>query len=251
LAPESVITLRDVSFSYDGPLVLEAVNLAISERDLVCAIGPNGGGKTTLLKLILGLIEPAKGTVRVLGQVPARARFRVGYMPQIVQLDPQFPVNVMDVVLMGRLGKGWGIGPYSRSDRDVALRSLEEVGLGDVCRRPFASLSGGQRQRVLIARALCCEPELLLLDEPTANLDPAVQDDLHALLVDLSQRLTVVMVSHDIGFVSVFFRTVVCVNRTVHMHATDELTEKGVAEMYGREVRVVHPSGRVDARGES
>jgi zinc transport system ATP-binding protein len=246
MTPDPVITLRGVSFSYDGSPVLENVDLAIPQRDFVCVIGPNGGGKTTLLKLILGLIEPQKGQVRVLGVAPAQARRRIGYMPQRAQLDPQFPVSVLDVILMGRLGTGPWVGPYRRADRAVARRVLEEVGLADAANRPFAALSGGQRQRVFIARALACEPQILLLDEPTANLDPAVQDDLYALLRDLKQRLTVVLVSHDVGFVSVFFETVVCVNRTVHTHPTLELTRQRVADVYGREVRLVHTGMAAD-----
>ncbi|MCK4658470.1 MAG: ABC transporter ATP-binding protein [Phycisphaerae bacterium] len=243
MADEAAIRLSDVSFTYDGPPVVEHVNLAIPERDFVCVIGPNGGGKTTLLKLVLGLIKPQQGSVEVLGHPAHYACRRIGYMPQHVQLDPQFPVSVMDVVLMGRLGKGRGVGPYRRADKAVVLRVLDEVGLGKVRDRAFSALSGGQRRRVLIARALACEPELLLLDEPTAHLDPTVQDDLYALLRDLNQRLTVVIVSHDIGFVSVFFKTVVCVNRTVHTHPTSELSNRRVAEMYGREVRIVHQGG--------
>jgi zinc transport system ATP-binding protein len=240
MAADLVISMQDVCFAYEGPPVLQGVNLSVPERDFVCVIGPNGGGKTTMLKLMLGLIQPQQGTVRLLGKPPEKTRRRVGYMPQRAQLDPQFPVNVTDVVLMGRLGKGHILGPYRRADKTAAFAALDEVGLADLRSRPFAALSGGQRQRVLIARALACEPELLLLDEPTASLDPTVQDDLYALLRDLNQRLTIVIVSHDLGFVSVFFKTVVCVNRTAHIHATGELTSGRVAEMYGRAVRIVH-----------
>ncbi|MBN1341643.1 MAG: ABC transporter ATP-binding protein [Phycisphaerae bacterium] len=244
--------MQNVSFRYDGPLVLEDVSLTIDQRDFVCVIGPNGGGKTTLLKLVLGLIQPEPGgQIKVLGKAPEDAGADVGYMPQAAQLDPKFPVNVTDVVLMGRLAAHKVLGPYSRQDRQIARRSLDEVGLGAIAKRPFSSLSGGQRQRVLIARALACEPPLLLLDEPTANLDPAVQDDLYALLKRLNERLTVIMVSHDIGFVSVFFRTVICVNRTVHTHPTDELTTKGVADMYGREVRLLHHAKQTTPSADS
>ena len=234
------VTFQHVCFSYDGPLVLEDVAVSIRNRDFVCVIGPNGGGKTTLLRLMLGLLEPRRGSVEVLGTTPEQARHRIGYMPQHTRFDPQFPVSVMDVVLMGRLGRGAQFGPYGRSHKAVALRALEEVGLVDVRNRSFSALSSGQRQRVLIARALACEPELLLLDEPTANLDPAVQDSLYSLLRDLNERLTVITVSHDVGFVSAFFKTVVCVDRTVHLHPTSELTEQRVGEVYGRAVRFVH-----------
>lgn len=239
-----------VSFSYDGPPVVQDVCLSIPSRDFVCVLGPNGGGKTTLIKLALGLVRPQSGTISVLGTTPEKARPRIGYMPQRSQLDPQFPVSVSDVVLMGRLGHGRTAGPYGRADREIAERALAEVNMLDFRRRRFAVLSGGQRQRVLIARALACEPDLLLLDEPTANLDPTVQEDLYKLLHKLNAQLTVIIVSHDLGFVSTFFRTVVCVNRTAHLHPTSELTQRTVENVYGRAVRLVHPE-HVHPAGES
>lgn len=251
MTAEPVIRLNDVTFSYDGPPVLERVNLSIAERDLVCVIGPNGGGKSTLLKIILGLIEPSAGAVEVCGQTPIKARRQIGYMPQHVHLDPRFPVTVFDVVLMGRLGGERSWGPYPRADKAAAMEALGEVGLADLRKRALSALSGGQRQRVLIARALACTPRILLLDEPMASLDPKVQDDLHHLLRKLNERLTVVMVSHDLGFVSLFFRTVVCVNHTVHTHPCHELTEKQVADMYGRPVRLLHHGRARETGGRS
>ncbi len=158
---EPVISLCNVSFSYGGVPALEDVNLSLEGRAAVCVVGPNGGGKTTLVKLILGLLRPQRGEVRVFGQPPHRSRLRAGYMPQHVQHDPQFPVTVMDIVLMGRLGRG-GLGGlmgwHGRADRRAARDALEQVGMADFGRRPFASLSGGQRQRVLIARAYAASP---------------------------------------------------------------------------------------------
>jgi zinc transport system ATP-binding protein len=237
VSEQAAVVTRDLCFSYGDEPVLEDVNLILNARDFVCIVGPNGGGKTTLLKLILGLLRPGSGSLQVFGLAPDRARPRVGYMPQYAQLDPQFPVSVMDVVLMGRLRPG--IAPYGRSDRLVAERALREVGLGDFARRPFSALSGGQRQRVLIARALACEPDLLLLDEPTSNLDLRVQGDFYDLLKDLSMRLTVLLVSHDVGFISNLVRTVVCVNRTVSVHPTSELSGKTITELYGGDVRMI------------
>lgn len=250
LTAKPVITLTEVSFTYDGPPVIQRASFAIGQGDFVCVIGPNGGGKSTLLKLMLGLIEPNQGKVEVLGKSPRAARSLIGYMPQHAQLDPRFPVSVLDVVLMGRLGRAPRLGPYRQADKQVALTALGEVGMAELRRRPFAQLSGGQRQRVLIARALACEPELLLFDEPMANLDPVVQDDLYALLGKLNRKLTIVMVSHDIGFVSLYFKTVVCVNRTVHTHPMSELSHRAVADMYGREVRLLHHSRAPNARVE-
>jgi zinc transport system ATP-binding protein len=233
-----IVVAENLSFAYGSEPVLERANLTIGERDFVGIIGPNGGGKTTLLKLMLGLLTPGSGTLRLFGLPPDRARRRIGYLPQYAQLDPSFPVNVRDVVLMGRLRRGPG--PYSAADRRVACRALEEVGLGELHRRPFSALSGGQRQRVLIARALACEPELLLLDEPTSNLDVRVQDDFYELLKRISERLTVMLVSHDVGFISNLVRTVVCVNRNVELHPTSELSGRNIADLYGSDVRMIH-----------
>ncbi len=239
-ADRPIIRIENLSFAYEREPVLEDVTINIAEKDFVSIVGPNGGGKTTLLKLILGLLTPTRGSLRIFDLPPERARPRVGYMPQYAQLDPQFPVTVLDVVLMGRLGIGRVVGPYRAVDRRVAQRALGEVGLADVGRRPFSTLSGGQRQRVLIARALACEPDLLLLDEPTSNLDIGIQDDFYELMRHLSERFTVILVSHDVGFVSKFVRTVVCVNRTVSVHSTSELAGDAILALYGRDVRMVH-----------
>ena len=247
-----VISIEGLTFSYDGFPVLEDVNVAIQERDFACILGPNGGGKTTLLKLILGLLRPTKGRVQVFGAPPERARTRVGYVPQSYEYDPQFPVRVIDVVLMGRLDKTGRPGPYRRSDREAALAALREVEILELRHRPLAALSGGQRQRVLIARALACEPEILLLDEPTASLDLSVEAELYELLRALNQQLTIVMVSHDIGFVSRFVTKVICVKRHVAVHPTSELTGELISEVYGSDVRMVrhdHPAGGGQAHG--
>ena len=234
-----VIAVEHLSFTYDGPLVLEDVSFTIAQRDFVSVVGPNGGGKTTLLKLLLGLLRPTRGHVRIFDRPPAEVRRRVGYVPQHAQFDPQFPVTAQDVVQMGRLGAGPCIGPTRRGDKRAALAALDEVGLAEYSSRPLAMLSGGQRQRVLIARALASDPELMLLDEPTANLDLAVQGDFFDLLHRLNERLTVLLVSHDVGFVSQHVRTVVCVARHVDVHATSELDGHAISELYGGPVRYV------------
>lgn len=244
---EPVISLRDVTFSYGGEPVLEDVNLSVGDREAVCVVGPNGGGKTTLVKLILGLLTPERGEIRVFGLPPHRARLRVGYMPQHVQHDPQFPVTAMDIVMMGRLGQegdasflGGLTGWRGRVDRLAAINAMDRVGMAEFKRRPFASLSGGQRQRVLIARALCCNPDLLLLDEPTSNVDTLIEGQLLDLLRELNQRMTILMVSHDLGFVSELVERVICVNRRVVIHPTSEMTGNAIRDIYGGEVRRVH-----------
>jgi zinc transport system ATP-binding protein len=236
---KAIIQIHDVSFSYNGMNVVEDVNLEVQDRDFLSIVGPNGGGKTTLIKLILGLLKPQKGTLRVFGLSPARARPRIGYMPQHASLDPLFPVTSMDVVLMGRLGSGRSRGFFNAVDREKARQSLEMVELHEARNRSFAELSGGQRQRVLIARALVSEPDLLILDEPTSNVDAALEVELFELLVRLNEHMTVLVVNHDLGFVSRYVKSVACVNRRVVTHPTSEITGEMIHELYGHDVRMV------------
>jgi zinc transport system ATP-binding protein len=242
-----VIEVHGLSFSFEGgPLVLEDVNLEIAEGDFASVIGPNGGGKTTLVKLVIGLLTPTAGRVRVFGLPPVKARPRIGYMPQHAMMDPRFPVRSIDVVLMGRLGIERRIGNYSRADRAAATNALAKVGLEDLGPRPFSDLSGGQRQRVLLARALVTDPELLLLDEPAAGLDQKVEQDFFELLQELNRQLTIVLVTHDLGFVAGFVRTVICVHRHVDIHPTSALDGRTISEIYGGEVRMVRHDHRMD-----
>ena len=227
-----IIAFENVDFAYESQPVLEAVTFDIEPGDFVSIIGPNGGGKTTLLRLILGLLTPTHGRVRLFGEEPVRSCFAVGYTPQFLQVDFSFPVTVGDVVLMGRLCRGrlWP----SRDDRRAAEEALETVRLAELRHKPFRHLSGGQRQRVLIARALCGGPKVLLLDEPTNNIDPGAEEMLFDILVELNKRLTIVLVSHDVGVVSQYVRHVVCVNRRVSMHPTANLTGSMISDIYGR-----------------
>jgi len=235
-----VVEIENLSFHFDGgPAVLEDVDLKITAGDFASVIGPNGGGKTTLVKLIVGLLSPTTGRVRVFGQSPVKARPRIGYMPQHAMMDPRFPARALDVVLMGRLGLGRHFGNYSRVDRESAVGALTTVGLGDLGGRAFSDLSGGQRQRVLLARALVTDPELLLLDEPAASLDQKVEQDFFELLQELNRRLTIVLVTHDLGFVAGFVRTVICVHQRVDIHPTTELNGRAISDIYGGEVRMV------------
>jgi zinc transport system ATP-binding protein len=233
------IRIDELNFSYGRVQALKKASLAIEEREFVCMVGPNGGGKTTLLKLMLGLLEPQAGRVSVFGEVPRVGRRWIGYLPQHANLDSKFPVTALDVVLMGRLGKTRAFGFYSKVDRTAAQGMLERVGLGSLAKRPLFELSGGQRQRVLIARALVCEPKLLLLDEPTSSLDDYVERELYELLKELNEELTIVVVTHDIGFVSSYVDKVVCVNRQVRIHPTSEVDESIIHDMYGENIHMV------------
>ena len=239
MTDETIVSFENVEFSYGGSPVLVAADLTINRNDFAWIVGPNGGGKTTLIKILLGLLKPQRGTVKVFGGSPLSARRRIGYMPQHAQLDLRFPVTVMDVAMMGRCGGGFKIGPYSLSDRKATMRALDLVGLSDLVRIPLAELSGGQQRRLLIARALASEPELLLLDEPTANLDRQVERELFNILRKLNRTLTIVMVSHDPAFVSDFVEQVICVNRTVAVHPTTAVLGDSMIELYGAPTRMV------------
>ena len=235
---DPVVALENVCFAYNGTPVLENVTLSVPKGKMMSIVGPNGGGKTTLVKLILGLLRPNSGQLHVFGTTPQAVRHRIGYMPQHAQYDPQFPVTVRDVVLMGRLERHWG-GRYSRADKDAADDALGEVDLSNLGTRPFDALSGGQRQRVLIARALACNPDFLLLDEPTASVDAVIESRFYEILRKLNRRMTILLVSHDLGFVSDLVSHVICVNRQVVIHPTREITGKVIQDIYGADLRLV------------
>ena len=240
----TAVEIRNLSFAYDGDTVLEDVNFTIDAGDFAFLVGPNGGGKTTLLKLILGLLKPTAGAILLGGRPPEQAAARPGYVPQYFLFDPQFPVRVLDVVLRGRAGSPGILGRYTRRDKAAARNALEEVGLYALRARHFAALSGGQRQRVLVARALTSQPDLLLLDEPTSNMDAASQHDLYALLYALNKRMTVLLASHDTGFVASMANRVVCVNRTVQVHPTNEITGERIFELYEGDVSLIRHDHR-------
>jgi zinc transport system ATP-binding protein len=233
------IEFDDVSFRYDGPMILENVNLVIEQGEFLGVVGPNGGGKTTLLKLVLGLLVPTQGSVRVMGQTPSEARRIVGYVPQFAGFRRDFPISVEETVLFGRLGLAPTFGGYSKADREAARRAMVETEVLEFRKRPLGTLSGGELQRVLIARALATDPTILLLDEPTANIDLRVEKDIFDLLKQINARATIVVVSHDIGFVSRYVERVACLNRTLICHTMSEITGEVIEELYGRPVRMV------------
>jgi zinc transport system ATP-binding protein len=246
-----VVQLEGVGFSYEGVPVLKDVDLTVTEGDFVSIVGPNGGGKTTLLKIILGLVKASRGSVRVFGAPPVKARPRIGYMAQHSTFDFLFPVNVLDVVLMGCLGNVPGLGFYRPKDRKAALRALDRMEMEAFRNRPFSRLSGGQRQRVLLARALVSEPELLLLDEPTANVDAAIEMELFEILSELNRNMTIMLVTHDLGFVSSYVKSVICVNRRLAIHPTNSITGEMIHQLYGGNVRMVRHDQRCSEEGHS
>ncbi len=241
---EPVVRVSGVTFRYapGARPALEDVSLTILKEDFLGVIGPNGGGKTTLLKILLGMLVPERGEVRVLGRPPREVSRRIGYVPQYVHLDPHAPATVLDIVLTGRLGLSPFGFRYSREHVRAAREALEMMGVADLAGRRSRELSGGQRQRVLVARALASRAEILLLDEPMAGVDMHMEQGILNALRELNRRMPIVLVSHDVGFVSAHVTRVACLNHRLVVHPVEELSPQVIREMY-REAGPVHALG--------
>lgn len=235
-AREPLIEAEGITFGYGPEAVLQGVDLTIHRDDFLAVLGPNGGGKTTLVKILLGLLEPWSGTVR--RHTSARGG-AVGYVPQFAEFDRRFPVRVRDLVLLGRLGLRGPFRRYTAEDRRAVERRLEEFGLAAVADRPIEGLSGGQLQRALIARALVSEPEVLFLDEPLASIDAESREVLLETLRQLGQRIPIVVVTHDITPFGGTVRQIACVNRRLYFHPSGELTPQMMEEVYGCPVELI------------
>jgi zinc transport system ATP-binding protein len=228
----SVVEIRDVSFFYDGNEVLQGVDLDIRHGDFIAMIGPNGGGKTTLLRLMLGLLRTDKGSIRVLGLPAPKASHHIGYVPQGDHGNRSFPITAIDVVMMGMLEPGKRLVRRPRQDRAEALEALARMDMASYTTRRIDKLSGGQRQRVFIARAMVARPKLLLLDEPTSSIDAKGQADFFKLLKEINEEVTILVVSHDVMVVSNYVKSVACVNKRLHYHGKAEITEDMLEMMY-------------------
>jgi zinc transport system ATP-binding protein len=243
----TIVSLEHVSFSYGDVPVLEDVNIKIEQNDFLAIIGPNGGGKTTILKLILGLLEPTRGVITVFGTTPKQARRRIGYLPQYFSFDFDFPITVMDVVLMGRLGKRGLAKKYTKEDIETTLRALDKVGMRELREREIGKLSGGQRQRVLIARALTTEPKLLLLDEPVSSIDTQWQQSFYELLQKLNREIAIILVTHDIAVISTYIDKMACLNKKLYYHGSKKEGLHKLAEIYECPVQLIshEPSRKI------
>lgn len=226
-----IVEIEHLFFSYPNQPVLSDVSLTINAGEMVGIIGPNGGGKTTLLKLILGFFRPSKGTIRIRGCSPLHKPI-LAYVPQAMQFDRQFPISVLDVVLSGLLSHLPWYGRFRQSDHQFALEALEKVGLTHYAETPFGALSGGQAQRVLIARALVSQPELLLLDEPTASVDSQAQSDIYTILKELRGKMTIIMVTHDLPTAVHLVERLFCVQGHVFSLKPEEVCEHFAMGLY-------------------
>ena len=225
----SIIKIKNLSFSYEKQKVLQDIDLKVEDGDFFAVIGPNGGGKSTLLKLILGFLEPDCGEIKVFGKSPKKALERIGYVPQNTNINVNFPIKVLEVVMMGHvkseeekkregfLGKFFDLG-YSHFEKSCALNALKQVGMEEFADKKIGLLSGGQRQRVMIARALCAHPSLLILDEPTASIDSDGQKKIYDLLKELNKTITIMVVSHDISVILGYANKVAHINKKLVFH---------------------------------
>lgn len=226
----NAVELKDVSLKFKNLSVLHNINLTIKENDFMAIIGPNGGGKSTLLKVILGLLTPDTGSVSVFGRKPENARKLMGYLPQKVIFDPDFPINVFDTILSARyhgLFRG-----HTEDDVKTVREALKDVEIQDLADRQISKLSGGQMQRVFIARAIVREPQLLLLDEPMASIDPELQNSFYRLLSRLKNKMAVVLVSHDVGAVYTQVDKIACLNQKLYYHGPAEYAGQILEEIY-------------------
>lgn len=226
----TAIKIRNLSAGYDDTTIIEQINLSINHGDFFSIIGPNGGGKSTLLKAILGLIPIYNGSIRIYGQPPEKGRRYIGYVPQHAQFDTKYPISVWDVVLMGRRTVR-GMHPfYTKTDKHQAKHALETVDMTSFAQHHISELSGGQRQRVFIARALASNPKILLLDEPTASIDKEMKESIYHFLKELNKEITIVLVTHDVGVLSTFIGRISCLNRYMFSHDDDKVLTKEMLE---------------------
>lgn len=231
------ISLQNITYYYNNTLAVDSISAEIKKGEFVSLIGPNGGGKTTLLKLIIGLLHPSKGQILIDGHPPEEARSNIGYVPQHANFDLRFPITVKDVILSGLLQ------PRKLRWKNTANESLrqvlEMVDLPHVQERHFSELSGGQRQRVLIARALISDPDYLMLDEPTSNVDAVISEQLHSLLKQLHEDKTIILVTHDFNMVSSLSRRVLCIRQHLHEHPVESIHNKPQSNFYADRLKVV------------
>lgn len=228
-----LVRLQEVSTGYDSEVVLSQVDLEVYPDDFIGVIGPNGGGKTTLIKVILGLLPVFTGKVLFPAGKPV-----TGYLPQASQIDKSFPITVREVVGSGlRTGRKW-LPHLSSAQKNRVNMMLAESGLTHVSNRPIGELSGGQLQKTLLCRALINQPQLLILDEPNTFVDKGFEQDLYRWLKDLNRSMAIMLISHDIGTISPMIKTIACVNGTLHYHPSNQLSEE-ILQVYNCPVDII------------
>jgi len=213
-----VLEIKDLSFAYDKELALEKLNLDVREKDFLALIGPNGGGKSTLLKLILGINKIQEGSIKILNEPITQKLSQIGYVPQNTNVNINFPIKVLEVVMMGVAQKSSFSFGYTKEEISHAMNILKQVGMQEQAQKRVGSLSGGQRQRIMIARALYANPKILLLDEPTASIDVDGQKQIYELLKELTKDITIIVISHDLSVILEYATKVAHINKKLFYH---------------------------------
>jgi zinc transport system ATP-binding protein len=219
-----LLELNKINAGYNGDIVLKNASFKVHENDFIGIIGPNGGGKTTLIKVILGLIKPRNGELKFYFNAESNDQL-IGYLPQVHIIDKKFPISVKDVVLSGYMNKKRMIRRFSREEQLIADEQMEKMGIASLRKKPIGELSGGQVQRVFLCRAIISSPKLLILDEPNNNVDNKFESDLYETLRKLNDSMAIMIVSHDIGIISTYIKTIICVNLDVHYHSSNIIDE--------------------------
>lgn len=223
---KKILELQGVSVGYNNHIVLEDVNLVIYEKDFIGVIGANGSGKTTLLKVILGLLRPLRGKVQFFIKDPGQVKKYIGYMPQASTFDRKFPITVKNVVISGLTARVGPFKGFSRKDKARSNEVMEQMGILPLENKAIGELSGGEMQRVFLARALISAPKLLVLDEPNTFVDKTFEKSFYEILKELNKAMAIILVSHDIGMISSYVKTIACVCRYLHYHETNEITQE-------------------------
>ncbi len=235
---QPILEISDLNFSYASIPTLTDINFTLFENDFAAVIGPNGGGKSTLIKLMMGLLKPQSGTVKLFGKSPEIGRKQVGYLAQFSLIDLEFPIKVLDIVQMNRLS-GNPFKQFTTSDRNDAIKALEMVGIGHLSARTLSQLSGGEKQRVFLARVLMNNPKLLILDEPTSGVDFHAEKSFYDLLQELNKKMAILMISHDISAVSTMVKKIACLNKKLIFHNGAELRKEDLEEIYACPVDLI------------
>lgn len=226
---EKIVTLENISAGYAEEVILQHIDLTIKAQDFIGVIGPNGGGKTTLVKVILGLLKPMSGKLTLFDSKAEPGRRAMGYLPQVIKTDQKFPISVQDVVLSGLAERGKLFRRFTSKDRKQAVVLLDQMGIANLAKNNIGELSGGQMQRVFLCRAIIANPRLLILDEPSTYVDNKFEHDLYNILSDLNKQMAILMVSHDVGTITYYVKTIACVNRQLHYHASNIISQEQLA----------------------
>ncbi|MCI0382647.1 MAG: metal ABC transporter ATP-binding protein [Chlamydiae bacterium] len=226
------IEVKNVAFSYEKDLILEDISLKIEQGEFIVIFGPNGGGKTTLLHLLMGFLQSNKGVISVFGQNPISMRKKMGYVPQMKNFDKQFPISVTEVVLQGYFDQISRFGRFKKKAKEKAKELLHQMGLQGKEGEAFATLSGGQMQKVLIARALISDPEILFLDEPTASIDVEAEKIIYRLLLALKKKITIIMVTHDLESILDKADRLFCIQRKLTAYSPQKVCEHFTLGLY-------------------